>query len=79
LQHLEIEKSRKSTCIKAYWVGVDGSIAHDCNDLCAGEIICFFSQNILVGDCYKKVIMVQVKWFQEHPNRNKYLNPVEVW
>ena len=77
--HLEIEKNRKFPCIKAYWIGSDGDIASDCSNLCAGKIVNFFSQNVLVGDCYKEIIMVQVKWFQEHPNRNRFLSPVEIW
>ena len=80
LQHLETGKQRKSTCIKAYWIGENGNIATNSINLCAGEIIFFFSQNILIEQQLKEVVMVKVRWFQEHQNRNvQHLEHVEIW
>jgi len=36
----------------------------------------------MVGDDYKEVKMVRIKWFQEHTVRSaddRFLHPVEVW
>jgi len=79
-QHLEIDKKGKSTCIKAYWVGENGNIAINPVNLCAGEIIFFFSQNILIDQQYKEVVMVKVRWFQEHQYRDiQRLELFEIW
>ena len=78
--HLKTEKRRKSTCIRAYWIGENGNIAPNAVNLCAGEIVFFFSQNVMIGEQFKEILMIKVKWFQEHQCRNiDHIEPVEIW
>ena len=79
-QRLETDKQGKSTCIRAYWSGDNGNITMNPVHLCAGEIAFFFSQNVLIEQQFKEVVMVKVRWFQEHRLRNiQNLDPVEIW
>ena len=62
-----------------YWVGTNGNIATNSQDLCVGEVEYFFSQRIIVGTQYREVIMSKVKWFEEHSARTSIIKPVEIW
>jgi len=79
-QHLETEKRGKSTCIRAYWIGENGNITQNAVDLSAGEIVYFFSQNVKIEEQFVEILMVKVRWFQEHQYRSlDQIEPVEVW
>ena len=65
--------------IRAYWVGQDGKIASEPNSLCAGRAEYFFTQKVLIKDSYKEVAMVKMRWYQEHPDKEKLSKPIEIW
>ena len=65
--------------IRAYWIGEDGKIDIGAQYLCAGKVEYFFTQNILIGDKYEVVTMARIKWFQDHPDKEKLSRPIEIW
>lgn len=68
----------KFLCVCAYWVDSSGNIVTNSRNLCA-EVEYFFSQRIIVGADYSEIIMVKVRWFQEHSAKTTILPPVEIW
>ena len=77
-QHLK-SSNKVVTYILAKWVGEDGVVNTNSSEACAGILEYFFSQRVLVGSDHLEVNMAYVKWFQEHPSRNRYFKPVEIW
>ena len=64
----------------AYWVGTNGNIATNCQDLCVGAVEYFFSQRIICWNTIQRSkTMSKVKWFQEHSARTSIIKPVEIW
>ena len=69
----------KRIVINAHWIGSNGQITCNCDNLCAGEIQYFFSQRILVSNNLQEVYMACVDWYQDHPEREKLPEPIRVW
>lgn len=42
-------------------------------------LVFFFSQRLLIGHCYKEVIMVKVKWLQDHPEKEALKHHIQLW
>ena len=62
----------KQVVICAYWIGSDGQITCDCDNLCAGEIKYFFSLRIMIASNLQEV-------YQDHPEKYKLSEPIQVW
>ena len=69
----------KRVVIYAHWIGSDGQITCNCDNLCAGEIQYYFSQRVKVGNDLQEVYMAHVNWYQGHPEKNKLPEPIQVW
>ena len=74
-----MDENEKYICIQAYWAGENGEILQNCQSLNAGKIEYFFSQNIQIGEEYKEVFMMKVQWFEEHPQKEQIMEPIEIW
>ena len=51
----ETKTHQNMFCVCAYWVGTNGNIATNSQDLCVGAVEYFFSQRIIVGTPYREV------------------------
>jgi len=62
--------SENFICVQAYWPDKYSKISTDCKTLWTGRLEYLFSQRICVSGVPKKVSMVMVKWFEEHPKKH---------
>ena len=69
----------KTIYFLAYWIGSDGNISYHSTNLSAGLIDFFFSQQLLIGSKLKEVIMIKVRWLQNHPEKNALKEPIQLW
>lgn len=70
---------KRDQIIRAFWIGQDGKIDVNAQSLCTGKVEYFFTQNILIEDSYQLVPMAKIKWLQDHPEKSRLPEPVEIW
>ena len=72
-------RSLRSARIRASWLAADGSTNPSALSPRPGLVHNFFKHEMKIGDSCKTHVFAAVVWYKEHPKKDHFGNPVEVW
>ena len=72
-------RSLRSARVRAAWTFSDGTINSATLEVRPGFVNSFFSHEIQIQGHWTRHIFATMSWYKEHPSKDFYGNPVEVW
>ena len=69
---------RRSSYILASWVSTGGLVNTSASEPRAGCVKFYLRQNVCVAGEYKTFLLAYVMWYQNHPNKDYFGQPLQV-